>query len=535
MKLKSYLALSTVATTSTIVVVVTTVIFYLLQNAHIAGIQDRSLELARVLAHDPVVIEAVQAKNHQQPFALQTYIESIRSKTDASFIVVTDNHALRLTHPDPSKIGLPFRGEDITPALTEGIDHTSIASGTLGKAIRNFTPIVADGKVIGVVSIGYLYDRSISILLEQFGQLGSLITLVYLIGISLTATFVFKMKRTFLDYEPEVIVNKFREHEMILNSIRDAIIAVDTDMRITTVNHSASKMLSMGIFGREDFIGKPLSQYSASLSHLVLCSQQTSAEATCVKDTFNMGKHAYHADIYPITTTKGTQGHVIVFFANLEQRELASEVTYLKNYTELLRSKTHEYSNKLNVLSGMLQIGHHDEAVEFIQQETDSYQSIIRSIVTTVQDSAVAGLLLAKFNKAKDLGVTFSLDEDSSLNSYEKALSDKFVTILGNLIDNAQLAAWQNRDQQPATVQLYLSDRSQHIIMEVQDSGAGVPENIHDHILEFGISSKDDEQQNGVGLYLVSQLVEYFHGSIDWERTEHHTTLFSVYLDKNIQ
>ncbi|MFZ6043950.1 sensor histidine kinase, partial [Vibrio natriegens] len=104
----------------------------------------------------------------------------------------------------------------------------------------------------------------------------------------------------------------------------------------------------------------------------------------------------------------------IVFFANLEQRELASEVTYLKNYTELLRSKTHEYSNKLNVLSGMLQIGHHDEAVEFIQQETDSYQSIIRSIVTTVQDSAVAGLLLAKFNKAKDLGVTFSLDEDSS-------------------------------------------------------------------------------------------------------------------------
>ncbi|MGF1681693.1 ATP-binding protein [Photobacterium minamisatsumaniensis] len=528
MKLKSYLALTTLATTSSIVVVVTTAIFYLLQNAHINGIEERGLELARVLAHDPVVIQAVEAKNQQQPFELQTYIEDIRSKTDASFIVVTDQQAMRLTHPDVEKIGLHFNGDDIYPSLLQGVDHTSVASGTLGKAIRNFSPIINNGKVIGAVNIGYMYDRSINVLLEQFGKVGGLIVLVYLLGVTITGAFVFKMKRTFLDYEPEVIVHKFREHEMILNSIRDAIIAVDNNMLITTVNQSASKMLSMGIFGCNDYIQQPLSTYSASISHLVL-----SSKGKFHQGDFNIGKHSYRADIYPIKSAKGIKGHVIVFFANLDQSELEREVIYLKNYAELLRSKTHEYSNKLNVLSGMLQIGKHDEAVDFIQQETDNYQSIIRSIVTSVNDSAIAGLLMAKFNKASDLGVKFTIDADTSLSSYQKTSSEKFVTILGNLIDNALLAAWQNRLQATPEIQLYLSDRSQHIIMEIQDTGVGVPAELSDSILEFGISSKSDEQQNGVGLYLVNQLVDYFHGSLDWERTEDNTTLFSIYLDKD--
>ncbi|MCE0496135.1 sensor histidine kinase [Vibrio salinus] len=102
-----------------------------------------------------------------------------------------------------------------------------------------------------------------------------------------------------------------------------------------------------------------------------------------------------------------------------------NELTYLKSYSELLRSKTHEYSNKLNVLSGMLQIGKYDECIDFIQQEADGYQSIINQIVKTISNSAVAGLLLAKFNKASRMGVHFKLDNDSSFSPYEKDTSEK--------------------------------------------------------------------------------------------------------------
>ncbi len=315
---------------------------------------------------------------------------------------------------------------------------------------------------------------------------------------------------------------------MVLDSIRDAIIAVDSNMNIATINNSAIKMLSMGILGRYDYVNHPLSRYSTPLSHLVLANQGVFHQGE-----FNIGKLKYRANVYPINTPKGLLGHAIVFFANLDQSELEGEVTYLKNYTELLRSKTHEYSNKLNVLSGMLQIEKYDEAIDFIQQETDRYQSIIRNIVLSVSDSAVASLLLAKFNKAADIGVKFTIDIDTNLSSYEKNISEKLVTMVGNLIDNALLASWQNKENKEPEVHVYLSDRSNHIILEVQDSGAGVPEDITEHILEFGVSSKLDGEQSGIGLYLVKQLVDYFHGSIDWERTEQHTTLFSIYLDKN--
>ncbi|WP_299012904.1 sensor histidine kinase [uncultured Photobacterium sp.] len=528
MKLKSYLALTTAATSSCIVIAVTTAIFFLLQNSHIEGIKARGLELARVVACDPVVIDAVEAKNSGQAYDLQSYVETIRTRTDASYIVVVDKKAERLTHPNPDRIGKHFMGDDIIPAIVDGAEFSSVASGTLGKAIRNFSPIILNGEIIGTVTIGYLSEKASTILYQQFGYIGLLIVLVYLLAIGITGAFVFKMKRTFLDYEPEFIVNKFREHEMVLNSIRDAIIAVDHNMNITTINNSALKLLSMGVPGRYDYVNQPLSRYSAPLSHLVLSSQEAFHQGE-----FNIGKINYRANIYPIKNPKGPRGHVIVFFANLDRNELETEVTNLKNYSALLRSKTHEYSNKLNALSGMLQIGKYNEAVDFIQQETDRCQSIIRSIVMSVTDSAVAGLLLAKFNKASEIGVKFTIDEDINLSGYEKNISEKFVTMLGNLIDNALLASWQNREQVEPEVQVYLSDRSNHIIIEVQDSGAGVPEDITDRILEFGVSSKNDDEQNGIGLYLVKQLVDYFHGNIDWERTEQNTTLFSIYLDKN--
>ncbi|WCE30393.1 ATP-binding protein [Vibrio sp. SCSIO 43137] len=528
MKLKSYLAITTIATSSFIVIVVTSAILFLLKTSHQESFQARGLELARVLAHNPVIINAVEAKNNGQPYALQDYIEGIRSSTDASYIVVVDKNAMRLSHPTPDKLGKHFIGDDIFPALEQGLEYSSVASGSLGEAIRNFSPILLNGEVIGAICIGYLSVKTSSILLKEFSDIGLIVGSVYLLGMAAIVAFVFKIRKTFLDFEPEFIVNKFREHEMVFDSIRDAIIAIDSNMAITTINNSAIKLLSMGTLNRYDYIKHELSDYSIPLSHLVLTSNGMFHQGD-----FSIGKLKYRAHIYPINTFKGLTGYVIVFFANLNRDELEREVNDLKNYTGILRSKTHEYSNKLNVISGLLQTGKYRESIEYIQQETDKYQSVLRNIVMSVTDSAVASLLLAKFNKASELGVKYSIDPDSHLSAYHKNASEKLITIIGNIVDNALLASWQNRQQRKPEISVYISDRSSHIILEVQDSGAGIEEKLSAHILEFGVSSKDNDEHSGIGLYLVKQLVDYFHGSIDWERTEKQTTLFSIYLNKD--
>lgn len=528
MKLKNYITLSTIIASSATVVVVTLVIFYLLQVSYHDGLRARGLELARVIAHDPHVIAAVEQHNQTPTIShLNAYIESIRQRTDASYIVVVDKQALRLSHPNTERLNHTFIGDDIYPALRDGGEYSTFDTGSLGLAVRNFSAIEVNGEVIGVVCIGYLADKVSSVIFHQRLQIGLLIATVYLLGLCGISAYLYKFKQTFFDYEPEFIVNKFREYELVFNSIRDGIVVVDKNMHITMINDSACQVLSMREFGRDEYVRHPLSRYSATLNHLLSDSDKVFAQHEVM-----LGNVNHHVNIYPLNIGKVFSGYVITFFVSLTPNEMEKELAYLRSYSALLRSKTHEYSNRLNVLSGMLQMGNYQQAIEFVQQETDRYQLVVNRIVRTIADSAVAGILLAKFNKAEEMGVKFTVDADSSLAIYDRNIAEKLVTINANLIDNALLAAWQNRKQVAPRVSLYISDRGPHIIIEVEDSGSGIPTDLEDKILDFGVSSKQGNETCGIGLYLVNQLVEYLNGSIDWERSDNHTTIFSVYLDK---
>lgn len=528
MRIKNYLAITTAATSFAIIVTVTVAIFFLMQTSYRDSVKQKGRELARVVALDPNVIQALEKHSISPDSKIQQYIENIRSKTNASYIVITDKDAIRLSHPNTNKVGKHFVGDDIYNAIEKGQEYSTVSSGSLGKAIRNFSPVFYQGKVIGVVCIGYLLEKTSTLFLQQFGTIGMLIVGVFVLCITMVLFLLFKMKRTFLDFEPEFVVRKFREHELVFDSIQDAILAVDSNMSITTINNNAIKLLSDGHYDRYDCIHRPLAYFSSQLSHFVLNNQGNFRQ-----QDLEIGTMTIRANLYPIRDTKGLNGHALVLLTKFKQNELQKELIYLKNYADILRSKTHEYSNKLNVISGMLQMGNSSEAIEFIQQETDNYQSIIRDIVTSISDSVVAGLILAKFNKALDMNVRYSIDEDSTLESYGKSAAEKLVTILGNLVDNALLAAWQNKQRVEPSLHLYLSDRGNQIVIEIEDTGTGISPELSSNILDFGVTSKTNHEQNGVGLYLVKQWVDYFDGSIEWDRTEKNTTLFSIYLDKS--
>src|SRR3546814_3461561 len=65
-----------------------------------------------------------------------------------------NSRALRLTHPEPARIGQAFRGDDEGPALA-GETYASRADGSLGRSIRGFAPVLNDeGAVLGAVSVG---------------------------------------------------------------------------------------------------------------------------------------------------------------------------------------------------------------------------------------------------------------------------------------------------------------------------------------------------------------------------------------------
>ncbi|MBU1295327.1 MAG: sensor histidine kinase [Gammaproteobacteria bacterium] len=527
MTLKSYLALITISTITIIVLAVGVVLGYSLQKTYLDGISQRGLELGHVIAHNERVIQAVELSNQGKASDIEVYIEMLRAQTDASYIVVVNKDSIRLSHPEPERVGKHFVGDDIYQALNQGKDYTKVAVGTLGKAIRNSVAIRKNGQIIGAISIGYLSQPTGELIFKHLQEAGLLVGFVYLLGVVIAGFLILKLKRTFLSLEPEEIVQKFKEHELILDSIRDGIVAIDHEQNITAINSMAIEWLTMNVLSATQVVSKPLSEQSQSLSHFAL-----EAKGQITQNRFNLGKLEFIATLYPIKGKKGEVGYVIVFFPDHGEKSLEQELTATKNYADLLRAKTHEYSNHLNVLSGMLQAERYDDAIEFLQQESDGDQIVLRRIIKTIENSAVAGLIFAKHNKAKDLKVDMLIESDCQLGRYPSKTNEALVTLVGNLIDNALLAAWSNRLLTPPFVKLYISDRNAHIMIQIEDSGAGVDEKLESRILDFGVSSKHNTEQHGIGLYLVKKVVDQYHGSLDWERSEINTTVFSIYLDK---
>ena len=114
-----------------------------------SNLQDKGSDLARVMAADTRVVEALRQGSDP---TLRDYVEAVCNRTDATYMVVTDEHGRRLSHPNPELVGQKFRGEDIWPALQERRSYCSKDRGTMGPAIRCFSPVVGgDGRVMGAV------------------------------------------------------------------------------------------------------------------------------------------------------------------------------------------------------------------------------------------------------------------------------------------------------------------------------------------------------------------------------------------------
>lgn len=156
MTLKRYLTAIILVTITLIAVVCGILLVVMVQNTYLEGLRQRGIELAQVLADDQHVIEAVMQSNQGHNISLHNRIEPLRAHTDASFIVIVNQQGIRLSHPIPERVGKAFIGDDVWVSLQQGIPHTSIDTGSLGRAIRNFAPIVHENNVIGAVSIGYL-------------------------------------------------------------------------------------------------------------------------------------------------------------------------------------------------------------------------------------------------------------------------------------------------------------------------------------------------------------------------------------------
>lgn len=499
---------------------------YYLSNSLYDEIAQRALMVAKTVAAAPATISGIQSRDITGLNQLATHLADTN---EALFIVIGDREAIRLAHPVEAKIGLSMAdddGDDGHEALVNGNAYVGRAKGNLGESMRGKAPVrVPDtGEIVGIVSVGYsLAQVDTTIRRYNFVLYG-------VVGVMLLATIVAaiviseRFKRAIFGLEPEEIARLFREREATLQSVREGIIAVNREGIITTANRAAHETLNLP--PDKPLAGTPLLDILPESS---LMSVLETGQPDFDREIWLRSRQMV-VNRLPVRQGDDIIGVVASFRLSNELDQVSRRLTRIQQYADTLRSQTHEYSNKLHTIAGLIQIGANDEALSLIGSEVSDHQALLHLLLEAVPDPVIAGCLLGKYNRAREMGLNLDIDPDSQMSDIPEALPrNQLVSVLGNLIDNA-LEATRQQTGEGGRVKLSMTDLGEELIFEVEDQGPGVPEEAQRKIFERGVSSKGED--HGIGLHLVQQFLNRWGGSITVENLNEGGSRFTLYLPK---
>ncbi|WNQ12755.1 sensor histidine kinase [Paenibacillus aurantius] len=493
-------------------------------TSHKEQIGATALNIAKTVAAMPDIRRAFQDPDPAR--LINPLVEPIRVETGAEFIVVGNRQGIRYSHPDPDRIGKDMVGGDNGPVF-EGRSITSEAKGSLGLSLRGKTPVLDDnGNVIGVVSVGFLLE-DINEQAVHYRNTVLLIAFLTLLGGTGGAILIARgVKKSILGLEPEEIGHLYQEKKAILESIREGILAVNRTGTITLANQTALQLL--GVPENGTVTGRYILDVLPS-SRLVevIASGQAEFDQEMI-----LGDEVVVVNRLPVLDEDHRViGAVSSFRTKSELYRLNEELAQVKLYAGGLRAQTHEYSNKLYMISGLIQLGLYQEAIDLITRETDVHQNFIGFIMEEIPSRLLGGLLVGKFNRANELKVELVVDPESTFKDIPSSVNRfNLVTILGNLIDNAMEAVLEQEEGR-RRVTVFLTDLGEDLIVEVEDTGKGVPEEAGERIFVSGFSTKEGGNR-GLGLALVKQAAEQLNGYVTYASGEQGGTVFTVVVPK---
>lgn len=194
-------------------------------------------------------------------------------------------------------------------------------------------------------------------------------------------------------------------------------------------------------------------------------------------------------------------------------RDTLASAESMRTLGEALRAQTHEHGNRLHTAVALIELGRTAEAVELLSASAQQSQTLVDHVAArTDGDPTVGALLLGKTAQAAERGVELIVDIAPDAPRSLLPPIDQ-VALVGNLIDNAVDAAAAGSE--PRWASLTIAPAGGDVVVEVTDSGAGVPDALRRRVFEHGFSTKPaGAEGRGVGLALARAVVEEVGGSL---------------------
>jgi len=413
-------------------------------------------------------------------FSGSTKVMVVRS--DRQILVSTDplptNRIVRL-QPQPDNLGRAWIGTE---------EETGDAMATA--PVINENTLATDG----VVVVTRAYPSALENLAANLPNLFTYLGIASALGVVGSLLLSRRVKRQTLGLEPREITGLVEQREAILHGIKEGMLAVGLDRRITMVNDEAAHLLDIPLAST----GRRVADLDPTGRLAAIFDDDDSATDRVIP----YRGRVLTLNRMPVLSHGRHIGWVVTLRDRTELLELQRELDVTRDTTDTLRAQAHEFSNRMHVVSGLIELGEYDDALRYVRQINESQTRLTGSITAHVADAAVAALLIAKSSQADERDVELVLADTTKVDRLDERLATDVNTVLGNLIDNALDASADSIDP-VVTVEIVQSDSELRIT--VRDKGPGVDTDLGNRVFRTGVSTKDGGPggRRGIGLALV--------------------------------
>lgn len=485
--------------------------------------RDNNLQnVAETIARSPILSDISIAEDN---VVLTEYLDTLKeSLNDIDVISVVNNEGLRIYHSNPALIGTQYDG-NLPDFKNDNRDYYAVdENGPSGSQRRAYAAIYdKDGECVGVVMAIMLMkniknETTQMLLIFLFITLGAIfIEIIFAISLSR------KVKKGLMGYEPDVFTAMYKMRDNILETLKEGIIAINDSGIVQFANAASVRMLCEN--PSENIVGRHIN---------ILDDEILTSTLMGGSRAFNvhLSKANIILDRISIKESDGVAGAIGILHDRAEYTKLMEDLSGTRYLVDSMRANNHDFTNKLHVILGLIQMEMYDDAMAYIQNITMVQRETISKVMNAVSEPAVAALLIGKIARAAELNIKFVLRDGCYYSSADMNLpSEMMVTVIGNLLDNA-FESMNNADEISDNKELMFGiySRPGAVLITVDDTGKGIKEEDIERIFVKGYSTKGEGR--GTGLDQVKTMVEDFGGKISVESHEGVGSSFSVSFTK---
>lgn len=366
--------------------------------------------------------------------------------------------------------------------------------------------------------------------------------ILFLVVIGMT-TWNYSLKKE-VDKRTKEVINSKNDLQITFDGMTEYIAVSDLDLKVVNINQSFLDFLGLA---KHEVLNKHcreiFEKFNADdLEYMIketIKNERTSEREITSKNNY------YVVRTYPLKNVLEDKKNILVVIQNITKEKISEKQILQANKMaaigQLAAGIGHEIRNPLGIIRNHSYIirsnsedGKTVRSLDYIDSSVDRTNRIIDNLLefSRLTDDTKSWINLKEFiskllvleNKTfMKRNIDCVLDCNEDLKVYSNAESIKHILI--NLISNAVDAIDEN-----GTIDIIVFPEDQHMVLRIEDTGKGIPEDEIEKIFNPFYTTKDPDKGTGLGLYIVYNEVKKLNGDILVTSFQNVKTIFEVIL-----